>query len=227
MGKVLLLVLLCLQVVLLTTAFTAAHEAALLRDDQDQLQQLSDLIRSLQQVNETEGAESKIRVRRFCGRKRGGCSSFRRPPPTLPSLIKIKSEPEKPSGVKLCRRGDQCELQQPADRRSPLQQVKETEGAELKIRVRRQCATKPGGCGPLKVFLLITAFTCTDAATLVTEDQQQQSQNVLEGITEDDREKTGEIAKRRASHCSWRPGACSLISRMATERPQLTGPKIQ
>ncbi|KAL3988703.1 hypothetical protein ACER0C_013021 [Sarotherodon galilaeus] len=58
----------------------------------------------------------------------------------------------------------------------------------------------------LQVFLLITAFTSTDAATL-PDDPQKQSLDV--GITRDDRRKERERVKRQS--CALRPGGCSIF----------------
>ncbi|KAK9538692.1 hypothetical protein VZT92_003848 [Zoarces viviparus] len=68
----------------------------------------------------------------------------------------------------------------------------------------------------LQVFLLITAFTSTDAAALVRDDQRPPSP-ILE-VSEPDRGKGGKKV-RRFPGCLWRPGACSLFGRVSATNP--------
>ncbi|KAK9538694.1 hypothetical protein VZT92_003848 [Zoarces viviparus] len=70
----------------------------------------------------------------------------------------------------------------------------------------------------LQVFLLITAFTSTDAAALVRDDQRPPSP-ILE-VSEPDRGKGGKKV-RRFPGCLWRPGACSLFGRVSATNPPL------
>ncbi|XP_078120289.1 uncharacterized protein LOC144526599 isoform X1 [Sander vitreus] len=67
----------------------------------------------------------------------------------------------------------------------------------------------------LQVFLLITSFTSADAAALVPVDQRQQdSPDLLEGVSVHERERRRQRNKRQASNCRLRPGACSSIGRI-------------
>ncbi|XP_077955644.1 uncharacterized protein LOC144405523 isoform X2 [Gasterosteus aculeatus] len=84
MDKGVLLVLLCLQVFLLISAFSSADAAVLRRDDQEQL--LAD--------------QELLAKRSGCWRRPGGCSIFGKVhPPTSPPMIKediikkIKNDP--------------------------------------------------------------------------------------------------------------------------------------
>ncbi|KAM6919677.1 uncharacterized protein PEZ65_011757 [Lycodopsis pacificus] len=71
----------------------------------------------------------------------------------------------------------------------------------------------------LQVFLLITAFTSTDAAALVSDDQRTQAP-ILE-VSKPNRRKDGKKLKQQFSRCWLRPGACSLIGTAAKSSPDL------
>ncbi|KAM6920541.1 uncharacterized protein PEZ65_012488 isoform 2-T2 [Lycodopsis pacificus] len=72
----------------------------------------------------------------------------------------------------------------------------------------------------LQVFLLITAFTSTDAAALVSDDQRPQAPMRKE-VSEPDRGKDGKKVEARLPGCWWRLGACSLFGKAPTTKSQL------
>ncbi|MED6245949.1 hypothetical protein ATANTOWER_010695 [Ataeniobius toweri] len=85
MDKVLLLGLLCLQVFLLTTAFTSTEKAVLRTDDLHQ--QLADLV-----VKDKGTERMKPRPRRGCGWRAGSCNALR----VIPTKKTTKASLPKP-----------------------------------------------------------------------------------------------------------------------------------
>ncbi|MEQ2231304.1 hypothetical protein ILYODFUR_038160 [Ilyodon furcidens] len=82
MDKVLLLGLLCLQVFLLTTAFTSSEKAALRPDDLHR--QLTDL------VAKHKGTERiKPHPQRGCGWRAGSCNAFKVIPTNKPTKASL------------------------------------------------------------------------------------------------------------------------------------------